>query len=115
MVRTAIDGVAIPTLPMSEMRETQAFYERLGFHTAYWHMDPAQYLILRRDELEISVEHVDLGVLDRTADVHRAVLTDLQDHAGSGNDGGFGRTIVIHKRKRQICGWPPGELVSTSE
>jgi catechol 2,3-dioxygenase-like lactoylglutathione lyase family enzyme len=53
VVRTAIDGVAIPTLPMSEMRETQAFYERLGFHTAYWHMDPAQYLILRRDELEL--------------------------------------------------------------
>jgi catechol 2,3-dioxygenase-like lactoylglutathione lyase family enzyme len=51
--RGAIDGVAIPTLPMSELRETQSFYERLGFHTAYWQMDPDQYLILRRDELEV--------------------------------------------------------------
>jgi catechol 2,3-dioxygenase-like lactoylglutathione lyase family enzyme len=51
--RGAIDGLAIPTLPMSELRETQAFYERLGFHAAYWQMDPDQYLILRRDELEV--------------------------------------------------------------
>jgi catechol 2,3-dioxygenase-like lactoylglutathione lyase family enzyme len=53
VVRGVIDGVAVPMLPMSELRETQAFYERLGFHAAYWHMDPDQYLIVRRDDLEL--------------------------------------------------------------
>lgn len=53
MIKSVIDGVAIPSLPMCEMRETQAFYEQLGFHTAGWRMDPEQYLILRRDELEL--------------------------------------------------------------
>ena len=53
MSKTVIDGVAIPTLPMCEIRETRAFYEQLGFRTGHWRMDPEEYLILRRDELEL--------------------------------------------------------------
>src|SRR4051812_20673991 len=47
-------GHSVPILPARDLRETRAFYERLGFEAGYFDPDPANgYAILRRDALEL--------------------------------------------------------------
>jgi len=45
--------IAIPILPARDIEETIEFYECLGFSLAYKHLDPDDYIILRRDKLEL--------------------------------------------------------------
>jgi catechol 2,3-dioxygenase-like lactoylglutathione lyase family enzyme len=46
--------LAIPILPARDLRETRAFYERLGFVAGYWQPDGAgAYAILRRGDVEV--------------------------------------------------------------
>jgi catechol 2,3-dioxygenase-like lactoylglutathione lyase family enzyme len=45
---------AVPILPSRDLRETRAFYERLGFAAGWWDPDgEGAYAILRRGDLEL--------------------------------------------------------------
>lgn len=47
-------GIAIPILPARDLRETRAFYERIGFNTTGWWPDAfGGYAILRRGDLQM--------------------------------------------------------------
>jgi catechol 2,3-dioxygenase-like lactoylglutathione lyase family enzyme len=50
---TAPSEVAIPTLPAKDIEETIAFYGGLGFKLALRIQDPQEYIILRKDSLEL--------------------------------------------------------------
>ena len=45
--------IAIPILPARDLEETIGFYKHLGFALAYRHPDLDDYIILRRDKLEL--------------------------------------------------------------
>ena len=45
--------IAVPILPARDLEETIGFYKGLGFAMAYRHPDLDDYIILRRDKLEL--------------------------------------------------------------
>jgi catechol 2,3-dioxygenase-like lactoylglutathione lyase family enzyme len=45
--------IAIPILPARDLEETIEFYQGLGFTLAYRHPELDDYIILRRDKLEL--------------------------------------------------------------
>ncbi len=45
--------IAIPILPARDLEETIEFYKVLGFALAYRHLELDDYIILRRDKLEL--------------------------------------------------------------
>ncbi|HEY1548436.1 MAG TPA: VOC family protein [Kofleriaceae bacterium] len=60
--------VAYPQLFVADVRRAAAYYETLGFTTAYVHGEPAFYALVTRDDVGLNLRFVHAPVIDRQRD-----------------------------------------------
>jgi catechol 2,3-dioxygenase-like lactoylglutathione lyase family enzyme len=73
-----VPDYAVPVLPSRDLRETLAFWERLGFHNAGAPPEQWDYMIIRRNGAELHY-YLDPKVDPRTTDFTCYVFTSDAD------------------------------------
>jgi catechol 2,3-dioxygenase-like lactoylglutathione lyase family enzyme len=89
--------IAIPTLPMRDVRETRAFYEALGFICVHENPPPDSFLSMVRDGamLQFFPAHVDPRASTHTFQIF---VQDLQPIYAAFKSAGVANVLPIEKK-----------------
>jgi catechol 2,3-dioxygenase-like lactoylglutathione lyase family enzyme len=89
--------VAVPTLPMRDVRETRAFYEALGFICAHENPPPDSFLSMVRDGamLQFFPVHVDPHASTHTFQIF---VDDLDKTYAAFKAAGVGNVLPIERK-----------------